>query len=553
MPNASILAPLLTGLGLFFCGVRFIAANLTPLAGPTARRLFRRALESVWTTGAVGVLAGLVTQSTNAVSLVVVGLVRADIIPEKRSPLLPAWSHVGAAALVILVSLHSSLAVAYALALAGAALYFDLELSDRLRHALLVMFGAGLLFLGMQMLSAASDPLRVWLIDQGILTPGHTAPAAPLVIGLVLAAVTQSSTMAGAIAVAMVSVGVFDLPTALVLLVGASAGSAANYAILARKGDAVGRHILMFQAAQKLFGAALLAMLLMLFGSRLGALEADLKVRASMAFATVFLAVQVGGSLACTLLYGPLSKLMARIAPPDAAEALGRPAYLLHEALADPVLALDLVAREEHRLLVRLPAMLDAVRDDGAKGGPSAEALRAAGLAVGEAIRRYLAAVLAAEPGRQAVMSAMRLQRVLDGIVALHEAVGEFERVVRAAASAPEAQTLGRLVESLHMLLEVLVEVASTDDPAEQAMSLSLLGDREQVMEGLRGRLMSLSADAPAKVQEALFRSTVLFERILWLARDTALASMRSGSDAAKEKPAPAEAAAGFTAGEASA
>jgi phosphate:Na+ symporter len=552
MSTTSILAPLLTGLGLFFCGVRFIAANLTPLAGPTARRWFRQALGSVWTTGAVGLLAGLVTQSTNAVSLVTVGLVRADVIPEERAPLLPAWSHVGAAALVILVSLHSTLAVAYALALAGAALYFDFELSDRLRHAMLVMFGAGLLFLGMQMLSAASVPLRVWLADSGLLARSQSEPAAPLLLGLVLAAVTQSSTMAGAIAVALVSVGVFDLPTALVLLVGASAGSAVNYAILARRGDAVGRHILLFQAAQKLFGSALLAIALAVFGSRIGPLLSELKQGASMAFATAFLAVQVAGSLACTLLYGPLSRLLKKIAPPEAGEALGRPAYLLQEALADPSLALDLVAREEHRLLIRLPTMLDSLRDEGDKSGPSAETLRAAGIAVGEAIRRYLAAVLAAEPGRDAVMLAMRLQRGLDGIVALHEAVEEFERVVRAAAAAPEAQALGRMVESLHMLLEVLVEIGSTDDPAEQAMSLSLLGDREQVMEALRARLMSMSADAPARVQEAVFRSTVLFERILWLARDAATASMRSLNEAPKAQPALADAPA-FTAGEASA
>ena len=69
---------------------------------------------------------------------------------------------------------------------------------------------------------------------------------------------------------------------------------------------------------------------------------------------------------------------------------------------------------------------------------------------------------------------------------------------------------------------------------------MSLLGDREQVMEGLRGRLMSLSADAPAKVQEALFRSTVLFERIVWLSRDTAMAVMQGGAETSAQENPPA-------------
>lgn len=548
MLTSSILAPLLTGLGLFFCGVRFIAANLTPLAGPSARRLLRRALGSSLNAAAVGVLAGLVTQSTNAVSLTVVGLVRAGVIPGRRAALVPAWSHVGAAALVILVSVNTNVAVAYALALAGAALYFDFEISDRLRHAVLVLLGAGLLFLGMQMLKVASDPLRIWLVDRGLLVRGHTSPFAPLLLGLVLAALTQSSTVAGAIAVALVSVGVLDLPTALILLVGASLGSATNYAFLGRKGDAVGRQILLFQACQKLFGAAMLGLALIVFGDKVKVPLEAAKLGPAPAFAWAFLAVQITGSAACTLLRAPLSRVLQRLAPASAEETLAKPAYLLDEALTDPSLALELVAREEQRLLARLPSMLDAVRADGGTGGPSAETLRSAGQTVGEAVRRYLAGVLESEPGRETVSRAMRLQRALDDIIALYEAIAEFELDVRAAG----AQALGGLVESLHMLLEILAEIAASDDPAEQALSLSLLGDRRQVIEGLRQRLMGASADAPAKVQEAMFRSTVLFERILWLARDVALVFIGSQTE---QSPAEADAAgeAAFTPGGASA
>ena len=60
------------------------------------------------------------------------------------------------------------------------------------------------------------------------------------------------------------------------------------------------------------------------------------------------------------------------------------------------------------------------------------------------------------------------------------------------------------------------------------------------MIEGLRTRLMGASSDA--KIQEALFRSTVLFERILWLARDTAVALMQSSDGApatAAPEPAP--------------
>jgi len=549
LPSPGFISPLLTGLGLFFGGARFIAANLTPLAGPAARKLFHGAVRTSWTAALAGVFAGLVSQSTSAVTLVVVGLVRAGVVPEGRAVLLPAWSQVGAAALVILVSLQTSAAVACALAIAGAALYFDLKLTERLRHGVLVLLGVGMLFLGMEMLNVASDPLRVWLVDEGLLAKGESVGIL-LALGLVLAAITQSSTVAGAFAVAVVRAGILDLGSALVLLVGASVGSAINYGVPGLRGEAVGRQVMLFQAAQKLSGASLLTLLLLLTAGRPQVVFGAFPMTPATAFAAIFLAIQVGGSLVCTLFYGPLSRLMERMAPPREAEALGRPAYLLEEALADPALALELVAREEQRLLQRLPAMLDGVRAEAQSGGLSAEVLRSAGLNVAAATRRYLARILEAEPGRHAVTRAMGMQRVLDNIVALHEAVEEFERAVRVAAP-KAAEAVGRMVESLHMLLEVLNEIAQAQDAAEQEFSLALLGERRQVIEGLRTRLMGASSEA--RVQEALFRSTVLFERILWLARDTAVAVMQAGRETLAPETEAGEPVAVLAQGEASA
>jgi phosphate:Na+ symporter len=393
-----------------------------------------------------------------------------------------------------------------------------------------------MLFLGMEMLDLASEPMRVWLVREGLLAKGESVVVL-LLLGMALAGITQSSTVAGAFAVAVVRVGIFDLGSALALLVGASVGSAINYGVPGLQGEAVGRKVMLFQAAQKLFGATILAILLLVTSGHPDGVLGAKGVNPATAFAWTFVAVQVCGSLACTLLFTPLSRLLDKISPPKEAEALGRPAFLLEEALADPALALDLVEREEQRLLDRLPPMLDAVRSDTARGaaGPPAEALRDAGLSVAEATRRYIAGILESEPGRLAVTRAMRLQHVLDGVAALHEAVEEFQRAVRIAI--PKAsEPCGRMVESLHMLLEVLGEIGRLQDAAEREMSLALMGDRRKVIEQLRERLMASSSEA--RVQEALFRSTVLFERILWLARDTAVALIQSTAGA-RETDAP--------------
>ena len=521
------LAPLFTGLGLFFCGVRFIATNLVQVAGGSARKMFKRALSSTLLAALSGVLAGFATQSTNAVTLIMVSFARAGIIDGRRAGLVPVWSHVGASALVILVAIDTHLAVAYALLLAGVALYFDFNLSDRWRHAVMVLLGAGLLFLGLETLKIGSGPLRALLAGQGLLGPGGN-PAVPFLLGAVMALLTQSSTVAGAIAVALVRMGVFDLDAAMLLLSGANAGSGLNYAFLGRSGEATGRHILFFQAAQKLFGSFVLIIALAVAGAALNAAIGQIPVDPASRLAWVFLVVQILGSSACTLLQQPLSWLFSRIAHPRNEDELAKPAFLAEEALQVPQLALDLALREEHRLMQRLPLMLDHIRDEGDRSSPPDKVLLAAGLVVGEAIKRYLADVLEEQPDHDTIVRAMRLQQGVGNAIALHQALAEFVTVTRIAYEAPEGrQTVSHMVESLHLLLNVLVETAETSDLEERSLSLALFGQRDALMEGIRKRLLGAQAGAPVKVQEALFQTTILFERIIWLARDSVQALMR--------------------------
>lgn len=524
------LTPVLTGLGLFFCGARFVASNLAQLAGSSARQLFRRALSSRWLAALSGILAGLLTQSTNAVALIMVSFARTGIVDGRRAVLVPTWSHVGASALVIVVAVDTRLTASYILALAGAAIYFDVKLSDRVRHAVMAVLGAGMLLLGLEMLRVSSGPLRSVLVSHGVLQPG-SAPGVTLLIGLALAVITQSSTVACAVAVALVRVGVFDLDTALLMLTAANGGSGLNYAFLARRGEATGRHILFFQAAQKMAGTVALFAPLAAAPRLLNTAILDIPLDTAGRLAWVFLTMQILGSLTCTLLHEPLSALLARIAPATHQDELGKPAFLVDEALDDPPLALDLAEREGLRLHQRLPLMLEHLRADGDRTAPGPSLLLGAGVAVGEAVRRYLAAVLDRPSDHTVVLRAMRLQQAVTTTVALHETLAEFVHAAdQAAAAAGAKPTVGRMIESLHMLLGVLADAAASRDAEDRALALTLFRQREELMEDLRSRLLAQDPNTPVKVQEALFQTTVLFERVLWLGRDSLQAMMREDS-----------------------
>jgi phosphate:Na+ symporter len=184
----------------------------------------------------------------------------------------------------------------------------------------------------------------------------------------------------------------------------------------------------------------------------------------------------------------------------------------------------DLVGREERRLLQRLPAMLDTIRAE-AEGVPILPAtLRAAGAAITAAMARFLGSILESDLERVDRERAVRLQHRTANLNALYESLDEFVQSCKLARQwPPSGRVADQMIEALHTLLMALADAADTDDPTEREMTLALLTHRDELMERIRQRVLREDPDMPAKAQEALFAATMLFERIIWLARRTAL------------------------------
>lgn len=518
------IAPFLAGLGLFFVGIHFISANLVPLAGRRFRALLTRMDRRPWSAAAFGALAGVVTQSTNAVTSVTIGLVSGGLVDKRRAVLIPTWAHVGTSVLVILAALDLRAAAGWVVALAGCAAYFGLDRNDRLRHVAGTLLGVGLLFLGLQMLRAGAGPLRDLLVADGLLAVAGRAPPLLLALGAGLSLLCQSSSIASALAVAAAAAGVVDFAGGSWLIYGANLGSGLHYALLARSHRGEAAQIALMQVAQKLLGFAVVLMIIAIelaAGWRVieGAAGA-LATGAAGKLAWVFLVYQLIGSSLCTALFTDLMLLLERAVPPGRPQELAKPTYLVDEALVEPSFAIELVLREERRLLERVPGMLDAVRADADGPLTPAATLRAAADAIAGAMSRYLDAIIDANPARSDREEVLRLQHRTANLGAIYDALDEFVAASQAARQWPSSALVAdHMVESLHALLTALVEATASDDPGERELVLSLLGHRDETMERIRQRVLRQDPDLPAKAQEALFAATMLFERIIWLAR----------------------------------
>jgi phosphate:Na+ symporter len=531
------IAPLLAGLGLFFSGVHFVSANLTPLAGRRFRRLLMRATAYPTLSALTGILAGIITQSTNAVTFVIVSMVSAGIIDKRRAMPIPVWAHVGASLLVMLVAVDLRIGASYIVALAGFAIYFGIDRADQVRHLVGTFLGIGLLFLGIETLKSGAEPLRDFIVQQGILTEAARYPIILLLLGLVVTLLSQSSTVTGAIAVTAANIGLVDLAGASLLVYGANLGSGLSHALLARSLKQDGRQIALMQALQKLFGflfmMAVLAIEVVLgrplLEPAIQALAGDVPGQV----AWVFLIYQIAGSSLCALFQAPLVSWLEQLFPPSKLEMLAKPAFLSEEALVEPSLALDLVAREERRLLERLPLMLDAVRFDGEAGAASSETLKTAAIAVLRAMARYLDAVMESGPDRADVEKLMRLQHRTANLGSLYDSLDEFVAAAEKSHHWPSSGSVAdQMIEAMHALLGALVDATASEDSVEQQIVLSMLGHRDELMERTRRRVLQENPDLPPEAQEALFAATMLFERIVWLARRSALLILPPAGDA---------------------
>jgi phosphate:Na+ symporter len=318
--------------------------------------------------------------------------------------------------------------------------------------------------------------------------------------------------------VTAVGAGLLTVPAALPLLASANAASVVNNLMRLPQEGMAGRLVFTLQAVQKIVGSLLL--LLVLVGAALwpqagAAFIAQLGHSASGQIALLFMLAQVAGALATSLVTRPVAGLLRRLLPLGAAQTLAQPAFLLGAALTDPPVALDLAMRELARLSARLPLLLDRVRAEPDGGSPPAAALSQAGTALAEAIKTYLTRLLDHHPRREEVAAALLLQAAAGNAGALHEALAEL------AAAAPDAATMptsSRLIEALHALMCVVADHAETLGDDDPEFVLRLLGDRDELMEELRQRLTTAGEATPA-VQDALFRMTILFERVVWLGR----------------------------------
>ncbi|MBP0446731.1 Na/Pi symporter [Roseomonas sp. SSH11] len=522
-----LIASFLGGLGLFLAAVRGLGGQLQQMAGRRLRATVSSATRGGAGAALTGVLLGALTQSSNAVTFVAASMVQAGILPLARALPVVAWCNLGTVALVLAAALDLRVAALWLIGMAGCGLALAPNSGGRWKPALGAAFQLGLLFLGLAILKSGAGPLRDSESVRAAMELADHALLPAFLLGMVVTLVAQSSSTVTILAITLAEIGLLDGGQAGLAVCGASLGSGLSVLLLAGGLHGPARRLASFQALFKAFGALLLGLPFVLWRIFPEWPEPWAAMDLTHRLGLLFVALQLLPALLLLPAYPALPRLLERLSPARPEEALSRPKYLYEQALENVPTALDLVGREQARLLARLPQFLDRLREDGPPVVIPRATLSNASAEVERAVGSFLQEVLGRGCPREDLERAVALESLNALMANLRETTSDLAAALE-AVSARDARDPIRalappLLEGLHMLLSELHDAARSGDPLDAETLSELAADRSAMMDSLRRRVARAGQDLPQDALGLLFRFTSLFERAVWLVRRGAL------------------------------
>ena len=223
---------LLGGLALFLYGMQMMSGGLEAAAGNRMKAI----LEKLTSNRILGVLVGAVItaviQSSSATTVMVVGFVNSGMMTLQQAVWIIMGANIGTTVTGLLISLDVG-AMAPLFAFIGVAMVVFLK-SPKAHHIGNILAGLGVLFIGMDMMSAAMYPLRESEVFVSLMTR-FSNPVLGILAGAAFTALIQSSSASIGILQALANGGLIGLRGSMFVLFGQNIGTCIT-AVLASVG-----------------------------------------------------------------------------------------------------------------------------------------------------------------------------------------------------------------------------------------------------------------------------------------------------------------------------
>ena len=218
----TIFVTLIGGLAIFLYGMNLMSDGVGKSAGSQIRHLLHSFTRNRFTSLLTGTVTTSVIQSSSAVSVMVISLVKAKLLffPQTFGILLGAGIGTTITAQIIAFKIAD-----YALLIVALGFFTNIMVKNQIVKLVgSAMLGFGLLFYGLHLMSEAMAPLRDYQPFLSFLTKLET-PWAGVLAGFIFTAIIQSSSAFIGIVIVLASQGLLNLNAGIALLLGSNIGT----------------------------------------------------------------------------------------------------------------------------------------------------------------------------------------------------------------------------------------------------------------------------------------------------------------------------------------
>ncbi len=237
MDIGSMILSLAGGLGMFLLGMKMMSDSIEKAAGAKLRGILEMFTKNRFVGMIVGVIFTAVIQSSSACTVMVVSFVNSGLMNLYQAAGVIFGANIGTTVTSQLVSFNLS-KIAPVFLLGGVIVIMFCKRQNIVKFANIVL-GFGVLFMGLSGMSSAMSGMKDMPQIVNLL---HSleSPLLAILVGTVLTAVIQSSSVTVSIVLLMANQGLLQLPICLFIILGCNIGACASalLASMAGKKDA---------------------------------------------------------------------------------------------------------------------------------------------------------------------------------------------------------------------------------------------------------------------------------------------------------------------------
>ncbi len=225
----SLTLGLLGGLGLFLYGMKQMSSGMQKAAGEKLHRILEILTSNPYMATLTGIIVTVLVQSSSTTNVMAIGFASAGLMNLSQTVGTMLGANIGTTVTAQIISFDISVIIYPAVAIGA---YMNLFTNKRIHKALgQTILGFGLLFLGLNTMSDAMNPLRDYTPFVQLLATFGQTPLLGIIAGALFTALIQSSSATAGVVIALTFQGIIDTPSSIAIVLGANIGTSITAAL----------------------------------------------------------------------------------------------------------------------------------------------------------------------------------------------------------------------------------------------------------------------------------------------------------------------------------